>query len=258
MKFKKILAVATVAAVSAASMVVPTSAADEYNAYISFQTATYSFRNPWDDTSYGADKDYYDNSIIVWDNNKDPDSYGEDNSDYFDYDIEGFLMPATYTNAKITGDGTYTVKVESDYINLNTAAAFNMIQVSTDIPYSEDISISDVSLKIDGADAGDASTSVIETNQTYILLSVVNCYNSDITLSPAIAEKSIEVTFTISGLGSGSSDEEQTEAPSAGDTDTDTSGTDKNTPDTGVEGVAVAAGAAIIAAGAIIVAKKRK
>ena len=49
-----------------------------------------------------------------------------------------------------------------------------------------------------------------------------------------------------------------TEAPKPGDTNATTPDKDKNTPDTGIEGVAVVAGLAIVAAGAIVVAKKRK
>lgn len=64
----------------------------------------------------------------------------------------------------------------------------------------------------------------------------------------------------------GSSDEEPAAEPAdEGNTATEANGdteapttADKNTPDTGVEGVAAVAGLAVIAAGAVIVAKKRK
>lgn len=46
------------------------------------------------------------------------------------------------------------------------------------------------------------------------------------------------------------------ETSAAGDTNEPTN--DKNSPDTGVEGVAVVAGIAVIAAGAIVISKKRK
>ena len=72
----------------------------------------------------------------------------------------------------------------------------------------------------------------------------------------AITEWSkIEVTFEVYGLeednsGSTGNEGDTTTAPDNGDTNTTTP--DKNTPDTGVEGVA------IVAAGAVVVAKKRK
>lgn len=49
---------------------------------------------------------------------------------------------------------------------------------------------------------------------------------------------------------------DETQAPDNGNTDVPTA--DKNTPDTGVEGVAIVAALAIVATGAVVVARKRK
>ncbi len=49
---------------------------------------------------------------------------------------------------------------------------------------------------------------------------------------------------------------DETQAPDNGNTDAPTP--DKNTPDTGVEGVAIVAALAIVATGAVVVARKRK
>ena len=94
----------------------------------------------------------------------------------------------------------------------------------------------------------------------------------------------VEVTFTVSGLGDGSDDEGaasddegaasddegaasgddgaasgSNDAPAAGTGSTNTAtGSNKGNADTGIEGVAVVAGIAVLAAGAIVVAKKRK
>ena len=71
------------------------------------------------------------------------------------------------------------------------------------------------------------------------------------------------VNFTVSGIEASSepttdaTTDAATEAP-AGDANNAPSTSDKNNADTGVEGVAAVAGVAIIAAGAIIIAKKRK
>ncbi len=71
-------------------------------------------------------------------------------------------------------------------------------------------------------------------------------------------EDQFTVTFTISGLG-GAAAEDATveEAPAAGDVEASTESS-KGSPDTGVEDVAVVAGLAIVAAGAVLVSKKRK
>ncbi len=77
------------------------------------------------------------------------------------------------------------------------------------------------------------------------------------------AWKTMTVNFTVSGIEASSepttdaTTDAATEAP-AGDANNAPSTSDKNNADTGVEGVAAVAGVAIIAAGAIIIAKKRK
>lgn len=75
------------------------------------------------------------------------------------------------------------------------------------------------------------------------------------------AETSVTFTLTIAGESAEATEAPATEAPateaSTGNANTGAAA-DKNNADTGVEGVAAIAGAAIIAAGAIVVAKKRK
>ncbi len=71
--------------------------------------------------------------------------------------------------------------------------------------------------------------------------------------SSAIAfDEKLEVTFTISGIGGDAADTVvDTDAPA-------TDAGDKASPDTGVEGVAAVAGLAVVAAGAVVLSKKRK
>ena len=83
------------------------------------------------------------------------------------------------------------------------------------------------------------------------------------------AEDQFTVTFTISGLGGAAAEdateeveeeaaeETTTEAPAAGDV-AGTTDSSKGSPDTGIEDVAVVAGLAIVAGGAVLVSKKRK
>ena len=76
----------------------------------------------------------------------------------------------------------------------------------------------------------------------------------------------ISVTFTVSGIEGGdaatdgdNANEDNTDnTPAAGTGNTNTATNDKQNADTGIEGVAVVAGLAIVAAGAVVVAKKRK
>ena len=84
-------------------------------------------------------------------------------------------------------------------------------------------------------------------------------------VSDLFFNEKLEVTFTISGidaiLNGGSTTPDETDAPAtdAPATDAPTAGdSTKDNTNTGVEGVAAVAGVAIVAAGAVIVAKKRK
>ena len=83
-------------------------------------------------------------------------------------------------------------------------------------------------------------------------------------VSDIFFNESLNVTFTISGIDAilgGNTTPDETEAPAtdAPATDAPTTGdSSKPNSNTGVEGVAAVAGVAIVAAGAVIVAKKRK
>ena len=83
-------------------------------------------------------------------------------------------------------------------------------------------------------------------------------------VSDIFFNESLNVTFTISGIDAilgGNTTPDETDAPAtdAPATDAPTTGdSSKPNSNTGVEGVAAVAGVAIVAAGAVIVAKKRK
>ena len=88
-------------------------------------------------------------------------------------------------------------------------------------------------------------------------------------VSDLFFNEKLEVTFTISGIDAilgGNTTPDETDAPATDAPATDAPATDaptagdstKDNTNTGVEGVAAVAGVAIVAAGAVIVAKKRK
>ena len=137
MKMKRFIG--AVAAMAVAGTLTVGAAAETYNAYIGFQTAPYSFRNSFDDATYGkdvADGKYF-NSVIVWGGN-DPETFPQ-YEDKFDDDMPGgqagYVLPATYTDVKIDKDGTYKVGVTDFDWALDGASAFNLLFVSTDIPF---------------------------------------------------------------------------------------------------------------------------
>ena len=135
------------------------------------------------------------------------------------------------------------------------------------------IEVSDVKVSVTKADGSTADVAVDQSKVIFgdiegngaIRIEIYNEYgdtknDAPIKVSDCADATEIAVTFTIKGISaadaSGSSDNATGSDENGG---TDGAGTDdKNTPDTGVEGVAVVAGLAIVAAGAVVVAKKRK
>lgn len=282
MKMKRFIGAA--AAMAVAGTLTVGAAAETYNAYIGFQTPLYSFRNSFDDATYGkdvADGKYF-NGVIVWGGN-DPETFPQ-YEDKFDDDMPdgsaGYVIPATYTDVKIDKDGTYKVGVTDFDWALDGASSFNLLFVSTDIPFDKDAGedgesiakFSDCKVIVDGTVTSEVADPIIDTEDgkksghTKVLFA--NIWNDALKkdgYNGAYPTKSLEIEFTVSGLGSG---EEDTTAPA----DTDAPATDapateapattgdstKPSTNTGVEGVAAVAGVALLAAGAVVVAKKRK
>ncbi len=259
MKIRKILAAVASAAVAVSALATAASAAD-YNGYITFQTTTYSFRNEWDEANYGAATDYFDDFIVWGVADTDPDTFPgyEDN---FDYDIAGYLLPAEYTDVKITGDGTYTVKAEGIDWGLKGETDFNLIGVSTDIPMEAGAVCTSATIKVDGEAVKTYENPVCDETKKYFNVYLTNIWNTDIgSYGLAFPTSSLEIEFTIEGLGGAAAEEAapvEDSAPAAGDVDAATDSS-KGSPDTGIEDVAVVGGLAIVAGAAIALTRKRK
>ena len=230
MKMKRFIGAA--AAMAVAGTLTVGAAAETYNAYIGFQTTPYSFRNSFDEAQYGrdvADGKYF-NSVIVWGGN-DPETFPQ-YEDKFDDDISGYVLPATYTDVKIDKDGTYKVGVTDFDWALDGASAFNLLFVSTDIPFDKDAGedgasiakFSDCKIIVDGTVASEIADPIVDTEDGkksgYTKVLFANIWNKDLeSYAGAYPTKSLEIEFTVSGLGGG---EEETPAPA----DTDAPATD--------------------------------
>lgn len=253
MKVTKILAALTAAAAVSASVAATASA---YNAYIQWQTTPYSFRNDWNDAVYGAATPYFD-SAIVWGSGDDPSSTFPDYADSFDWDIEGYVIPVTYTDVTVDGDGTYTVSMDGFDWALDGASAFNTLGVSTDIPIDAGATITSLSIIVDGAVAATIENPACEGTE-FLKINAINIWNTNVpAYSGAYPTDSIAVEFTVTGLGGGADTGADSGVVDTGAADTGAAGS-KDSPDTGVEGVAVVAGLAIVAGGAMLLSKKRK
>lgn len=201
MNFKKILA-GVMTGTMVVAMGVPALAEDtEYRAYLAFQTSSYSFRNTWDEESYGlagtANTDEIDYSVVhAWD--------GSD------------LVSAsgTFTDVVITGDGTYTVSVTG--LDWPDDEYYREIGVSTDIPWdtTATITVDKVVIGSTEFDNPEVFNDGIDGTNDYTYLKVDSEY-SGVSLGTYDALSSnIEITFTISGLEAGVGDA----AALAGDT----------------------------------------
>lgn len=212
----------------------------DYNAYFGVQTTSYIFRNAWYD-SYGLDTANWTH-LTGWDTENQEVDYG-----------------GTFTDVGIVGNGTYTVSVELGEMGFGTDEAFNMLFVSTDIPSQliadGNIVITDVKTVMDGGK--EQAYTFVDVEQDYARITVLNTYNDEVgveTIGYTMPTKSIDITFTVSGL---SKDAEVTEDP------TPTPEPDKEDSDTGLPTwaiVAIIAGAVLVIGGgaAAVVLNKKK
>ena len=134
------------------------------------------------------------------------------------------------------------------------------------------LTISDVVITAINSDGTSTDIAVDESKLYYgdiegngkIRLEIYNAYgdtSKDAPIDPAgfSFDDALSVTFTVSGTGMGDAAADDNaatvdaEAPADNAAATDS----KGSPDTGVEGIAVVAGVAALAAGAVIVSKKR-
>lgn len=241
MRIRNIVSAIAACAVAAAALIVPSSAEDSYVAAITFQSSSYMFRD-----------DIAQSQLLVWDND-----LGEA------VDVEG----ASYTDATITGDGTYTVE-----LNGIKDGGWNMLKLETniDLDATPDIKLELVDVELNGASVdydkevavmsdGAATKSGSYSDWEFDIantgrIQLINTYDN-LAAIPNDTYESVKVTFTVSGMNADGSD-----ASDAGASDASgaASGADKGSPDTGVEGVAAVAGLAVVAAGALVISRKRK
>lgn len=237
MKLRSIVSAAAVCAVAAAAMMVPASAETSYTAAITFQSASYIYRNTFNQPS-----------ILYWDNELNEAA-----------DFEG----ASWTDATITGDGTYTVELSG--VN---DGGWNMLKLETNIDADvcPDAVLTITGVELNGASVDfDADAAAMDisglasdsySSESFNIANacraqLINVYDN-LAAIPNEGYDTVKITFEVSGLGGGASEATDT------DTTTTTPSADKGSPDTGVEGIAVVAGAAIAAGGVLMLSKKRK
>ncbi len=205
------------------------------------------------------------------------------------YWANGSEFATTCDTVIITGDGSYSVTVNAKTTAIDedtgeevvtdgaTDIAFAALQVVNGEALFPGMVITIDSVEIDGNAVTLNGTPYTSSDEG--ITTRVNLYNEWATTipddartvdglaadaTPTAMDKAIgawttmTVNFTVTGAGAADAEEApEAEAPAAGDVEASTDSS-KGSPDTGVEDVAVVAGLAIVAAGAVLVSKKRK
>lgn len=227
------IAAAAIAATTFVSMAVPASAADSYHAYLGVQEPTgWSFRNAWNDPTYGLgatgeDGMVYFDQVTGWDGSTALDKGGE------------------FTDAEITGDGTYKVSLTGDF-DFGAAEVFSVLFVSTDIPLDAGVSVTDVKVIMDGQTKYTFDEAFLSPDdKEYVNILCINQWNSDIAelFGYVMPTSSVEIEFTVSGI------------PAAGAADT--AETETTAPTTGNVPAAVMLSVMAVAGTAAVVSKKK-
>ena len=195
MKFSKLLSTACAAAIAASALAIPASADEvSYHAYLGVQSASYTFRNAWNDATYGQGVTSDDGMV------------------YFDQ-LTGWENPGNiavnkggvFTDAEITGDGTYSVSV-TDF-DFGEDETLNLLFISTDIPLDAGITISDLKVIMDGNTKYTFDEAYLNPDdKEYVSPMCINIWNDDLGKQDGLfgymmPTDSIELQFTVSGTG---------------------------------------------------------
>lgn len=239
MKKSRIFGVIAAAAMAVSAFVsMPVSAADTYHAYLGVQTnPSWIFRNGWNDASFG--KDY--------------EAFNKLSKDGAPADIAG-----SFTDVDITGDGTYKVSLTG--ADLSDEELFSLLFISTDIPVDAGVSITDVKVIIDGQTKYTFDEAFIpEDTGEYIQVQARNIWNDELgkedgLFAYTMPTDSVEMEFTVSGIGGGAAAAPADDAAPAPAVDA----APTTSPATGNVPAAAIASVIAVAGAAAVVSRKRK
>jgi hypothetical protein len=157
-----------------------------YHAYLGLQTPKYSFRDAYDNESTGYGTDFFNQVTNQGDT------------------ANGSSIPATINDVEITGNGTYTVSITGMEFADNEFESqdyMNLIFLSTDIPNTGEITISDIVLNVDGQTPS-ISPILNPDSVNYINMAIQNIWNDDVATIGyySVPPTDMSITFTVSGF----------------------------------------------------------
>ena len=261
MKITKILGAASAAVVSAAVLAASASA---YEAFLMYASSDWSVQ------SMDATTENAHTADVTGDGTYTVSVSG------FEWEDEDTaeMVPATGTGATV-----FCVDIDGLANALGCgkdAEGYDALETEADkmaFAQATGLKISDVVITATNTDGTSTDIAVDESKLYYgdiegngkIRLEIYNAYGDTSKDAPIDAagfsfDDSLSVTFTVSGTGMGAAADDTAADATTGEAADDTATTtpDKGSPDTGVEGIAAVAGVAVLAAGAVLVSKKRK
>ncbi|MBQ3486467.1 MAG: hypothetical protein IJA77_13300 [Clostridia bacterium] len=163
--------------------------AKDYNGYIAVQSENYVFRNDWEEPSYGRDAENDAHTKLA---------YIESDSTITDKN-------ATFVDAAITGNGTYTASMTVGEPGFGTDTFFRYFRVATDIPAQlvkeGHVQITDVKVKFGEGKTQEGLT--VWTEGDWVKLVVCDEYNhveAPFGYTVPAPGTTVTFTFTVSGL----------------------------------------------------------
>ncbi len=165
----------------------------EYHAYMGVQTNTsaWIFRNSIDDATYGIESDEWKSGLCS--------VTGDTTVKY----------AGTFTDAVITGDGKYSVKLTAP--DFADETHLSLLYISTDMPISSNLKVTDVNVIINGKNLYTFKEGYLSPDsKTLVNIQTQNEWNSDIKnlFDPVFPINEIELTFTLSGMGYAKAEEQ--------------------------------------------------
>lgn len=235
-----------------------------YHAYLGIQSASYIFRNPWNDEGFGIEGTSWEtgtignnfNGLTGWDNNLTVKKDG------------------TFTDCEIAGNGTYEVGISA--FDFGNDQKLNTLFVSTDIPLEgTPVKITDVKVIMNDSTKYTFDNGIIagvdtDDDKDYYEVHCINIWNKtnlggeNGLFSYALPLDSIKIRFTVSGFAydkaaeevSTPAAEDKTTQPEAKPADSKTVETEDN--HTAVIVIVIILCVAAAAAVVFVVMKKKK
>ena len=173
-----------------------------FRAFMGIQTENWTFRNPWTESSYGLYGTGWDshgignnfNGLTGWD------------------DGVALVRPGVFTDAAIEGNGRYRVSLEG--FDFHESTFMRMLFVSTDIPNTGDVTVSNVRV-VTGRVWESNAEFVIPVGTEYLEIHVLNQHDNFEVFNNATPEPGgeIYIEFTLTGFAFGAEETEEDEEP---------------------------------------------